>query len=356
MRQLTDISPELRKRALAACQPNGIRFSVWMSLHLSIWLALVGIVTWLNHPQEAPIGFLISRFLSCLIGNQLHTLTILQHGCGHQSAYRNAAANRWVGRILSVFIFMPFTTFTELHRFHHGYLGDPDRDPDEWFYQGGAYGLFAREALFMPRFIYLSLTRSHVKPATRRAVVFELATNTMAYVTLIGALLYTQNANLLIFGFLLPMLWLAFVFNPISRGYEHFPLSVLPADDGRRRQLQHNTITVTSPVIGFLSANIIYHVEHHLFPRAPFYRLPELHRMLSDYAFHRVRFPLMSVSVQTNDATGLRTPPLSTNGSNPLRASNKSVPVKEKNSESETFTSQSALSVVGADAKVKRPK
>jgi fatty acid desaturase len=42
-----------------------------------------------------------------------------------------------------------------------------------------------------------------------------------------------------------------------------------------------NTRTVImNPVFSFLYANMNYHIEHHMFPMVPFYRLPELHALI----------------------------------------------------------------------------
>src|SRR5262249_31044765 len=42
-----------------------------------------------------------------------------------------------------------------------------------------------------------------------------------------------------------------------------------------------NTRNVTlNPVVSFLYINMNYHIEHHMFPMVPFYRLPELHEMI----------------------------------------------------------------------------
>jgi fatty acid desaturase len=42
-----------------------------------------------------------------------------------------------------------------------------------------------------------------------------------------------------------------------------------------------NTRTVLmNPVFSFLYANMNYHIEHHMFPMVPFYRLPQLHELV----------------------------------------------------------------------------
>jgi fatty acid desaturase len=44
-----------------------------------------------------------------------------------------------------------------------------------------------------------------------------------------------------------------------------------------------NTRTVyLNPVFRFLYMNMNYHIEHHMFPMVPFYRLPELHALIKD--------------------------------------------------------------------------
>jgi fatty acid desaturase len=43
-------------------------------------------------------------------------------------------------------------------------------------------------------------------------------------------------------------------------------------------------VTVTNYLLGLFWANITYHVEHHSYPRCPFYRLPRLHALLHNRA------------------------------------------------------------------------
>jgi fatty acid desaturase len=291
-RAALSLAPDLGAELERLCTPDGLRFSAFAALYLGVWAALVALVALCDQPW-------LLLALSALIGSQLHALTVLQHDCGHRSAYRSAAANLWVGRLLAWFVFMPFTTFTELHRRHHGFLGDPAQDPDEWFYEGGARWLFLRECLFMPRFICVSLRRL---PAgeLRRRVVGELGFNTVTHGALIATLLVLGATQLLLFAYVLPMLWLACVFNPISRGYEHFPMACLAPGDARRRDLRHNTISVTGRVLGVLWANIGFHVEHHMYARVPFYRLPALHRLFTGKRYRAAPYPLHRLRQHAN--------------------------------------------------------
>ncbi len=279
--------------------PNGRAFTALTSVYLAAWAVGVALVVIVQEP-------LLQLWISVLLGSQLHALTVLQHDCGHRSAFRSASANLWAGRLLAWFVFMPFTTFTELHRRHHGFLGDAQRDPDEWFYERGARCLFLRECLFMPRFIWLSLTRLP-SPGLRRRVLGELLFNGATHAALIGVLWWWGAFDVLVFAYLLPMLWLAGVFNPISRGYEHLPMATLAAGDPKRTDLRFNTITVSSRIVGVLWANIGFHVEHHMYPRVPFYRLPALHRLFAGKAYHVAPYPL-SPLIPISSLPSLRPP------------------------------------------------
>jgi fatty acid desaturase len=69
-------------------------------------------------------------------------------------------------------------------------------------------------------------------------------------------------------------------------------MATMTRDDTRRADLAHNTVTVTSPLLSFLWANITFHVEHHLYPRVPFFRLPDLHKMLAGRGYIVEPYPL----------------------------------------------------------------
>ena len=268
--------------------PDGKKFLTWSCMHVSIW---AGLLTLLYFAQNS---FFASLILALLIASQLHTFTVLQHDCGHKAAFRSEHTNLWVGRFFAWFIFMPFTVFTELHRRHHAHLGDPDRDPDEWFYASGKKWLFIRECLFMPRFIWLSLSGNLSAPIKKR-IMQELIFNGITLALIVYLLWMNGLSSIALYGILLPMFLLATVINPISRGYEHYPMANMDRTDLRRKDLRFNTITVKNRFIGLVWANINYHVEHHLYPRIPFYRLPYMHRLLRNKNYIIRSFVLQNI-------------------------------------------------------------
>lgn len=257
----------------ALSQPDARTFLLALAAHLAVWVLGV----WLIALAESRPA--LQALVGLMMGSQLHALTVLQHDCGHHSAFRSRNANLWVGRLLAWFIVMPFTSFTELHRLHHSHLGVQGRDPDSWFYAAGPRWSHWRECLFLPRFVWLSLVWPLSKQARVRVCV-ELTANLLGHALLLIGLFQWGRLDVAVFAMALPMVALGCIFNPLARGAEHAPLAHLSADDPRRQDIRCNTVTVANRVWGLAWANITYHVEHHLYPRVPFHRLPRLHAML----------------------------------------------------------------------------
>ncbi len=268
---------------LALQQPVPLQFMLWASLHVTIWLACA----WLIVASANPVWHMVATLI---MGSQLHAFTVLQHDCGHQNAFRSALANLWMGRFMAWFIVFPYSSFTECHKHHHRYLGDPDKDPDEWNYARGVKWMFLRIAVFVPRFTYFSLVR--YGKAVRNRVLRELSFNLLSMGALCAWFVSRGMAYEFVLIFVVPLLLLAVVINPISRGYEHLPMATLEPGHEDRLDLAKNTITVTSRVVGLLWANINYHVEHHVYPGVPFCNLRKLHNLLENRPFLRDRWLL----------------------------------------------------------------
>ncbi|AZD31600.1 fatty acid desaturase family protein [Pseudomonas chlororaphis] len=277
------VDRERQAQLQALMQPQPLKFVLWSLLHVLVWCAAALYILLGDNPWGLALAVLV-------LGNQLHAFTVLQHDCGHASGFRSAALNLWVGRFMAWFIVFPFSSFTECHKYHHRYLGDPHKDPDDWNYTGGVKWMFLRIAVFVPRFIYFSLVR--YGKAVRNRVLRELAFNLLSMAA-IGAWCYSQGLMLqFVLIFIVPLLLLALVINPISRGYEHFPMATLEVGDPQRLDLAKNTVTVSDRLIGLLWANINYHVEHHIYPGVPFVNLPRLAALLDNKPYLRDRWLL----------------------------------------------------------------
>lgn len=133
-------------------------------------------------------------------------------------------------------------------------------------------------------------------------MIIELLFNLTSWAGLILAAYHFGFVLELYLVLIIPLALLALVINPISRGYEHYPLAIMPADDEDRFNISATTITVTNPVLAFMWANITYHVEHHMYPRAPFYQLPKIHKLMQHRDYIRSPYPLYKYSLKSCDS------------------------------------------------------
>jgi beta-carotene hydroxylase len=253
------------------CKPNGFKHIVYGTIpHFSIYGLLIYFqltldVLWVN------------LLFSAFIGWQLYALFVLHHDCMHASAFKNDFFNRLMGRIYAITFTMTFSVNRQTHMRHHAYISDPERDPDEYYFSGKLSQIWPRIWRYYEWYTYIALTRYGKK--VRNTVLTEQAFNLAVWVVIHVALYQLSMFEKALYIFWLPMAVVALVINPITRGYEHSTITLFPEGDDRKRDMSVNAITVANPVFNWLCANIGYHVEHHSYPRCPFYNLQKLHKI-----------------------------------------------------------------------------
>lgn len=265
--------PKRAAEIRALCEADGRKHLLYASPYIAvyfiaIWLQLVVDNIWVN------------LALSVLLANQIYVLFVLHHDCMHGTAFKNDFYNRLAGRLYAMVFTMTFTTNRETHMRHHAYIADPERDPDEWYFSGKLSQIWLRIWRYYEWYTRIALTKYGKR--VRRTVLIEQGWN-LGFWAVIHAVLISQGMGLkVLYIFWLPMCVLAFIINPITRGYEHAPLTLYPAGDPNKQDMAKNTVTVASPLLGYLTANINYHAEHHAYPRCPFYNLQKLHRIFQE--------------------------------------------------------------------------
>lgn len=256
------------------CQPDGVKHVLYGTLpHFSIY----GLAIYL---QLATDNLWQNLLLSVLQGWELYVLFVLHHDCMHGSAFRNDFLNRLLGRIYAITFTMTFTVNRETHMRHHAYIADPERDPDEYYFSGSLWQIFPRIWRYYEWYTRIALTRygRDVRGTVLREQAFNLGIWAAAHV----ALWQMGEGFKIVYLFWLPLAVVALVINPLTRGYEHSPITLYPKDDPRRRDMSQNSITIANPWLGWTCANITYHVEHHAYPRCPFFNLQKLHRIFQE--------------------------------------------------------------------------
>jgi fatty acid desaturase len=215
------------------------------------------------------------------IGVSIHGLVVLMHEGIHGSLFRSKSLDRWFGFLLGIPSVVSFTAYRVTHLAHHRYNRTAD-DPDEFTnltHNGRLLALAFYIWMVAGTFVYFffhvpvtALTRG--KPAERRAVLAEYGVLGIIY----GAVLWFGWRfgwlDAILQCWLLPMI-VAVICGNVRGWAEH--MMTIPGHP----LTQTRTVT-SNRAVSFLTLNLNYHLEHHLFPGMPWYNLPKLHALLQD--------------------------------------------------------------------------
>ncbi len=206
----------------------------------------------------------------------------LLHECIHATAFANRRLNRVVSVACGWLLFLPPQWFRHFHFAHHRYTQDVHHDPElaipkpgnkiEWLiHVSGVRIWFASVKLFLSA-ITGQASDEFIPAASRARVTREIRLMLLSYAAVVLISLVTHST-------LLVWIWLV----PLAAGQPFLRLYLLaehgncPNDDN----MFVNTRTVLAhPVIRWLTWNMPYHTEHHVYPAAPFHQLPALHQHL----------------------------------------------------------------------------
>ena len=250
------------------------------------WLMIAVILTmtalWTN-----PLTVVLAFFL--LGGRQLH-LAILMHDAGHQLLFKQAKTNITIGNWCAAYVlFLNTEHYAKQHNHHHGFAGTP-KDPDLANFR--AYPVertsfsrkIARDIFGITGFkfivgLLLNKTGLMEKDAAHYQTVLK-------GIALHCAIIVAASLSgvLWLYG-----LWMAAFFSSymlvlrIRQAAEHGAVR----DSNSRDPRDHTRTTLASwwEQLLFAPANVNYHVEHHLVPNVPCYRLRELHILLKQRGY-----------------------------------------------------------------------
>jgi fatty acid desaturase len=280
------------------------RFSKHNPLH---WLAVVfvewtiiGVTIWACN--KWPYWWLwVAGIL--LIGTRQHALGILAHEGVH---YIVTGKKRWNDLLANLLTAYPLTYCVEgyrtFHLLHHRWLEtprDPERAtldlyPDEWNYpmsRGRFYGFLVRDIFGLHRraatdfMKYIWQVPGGNKSQIARVLIFHGVVLTIAVLS--G---YYWSYLLL---WIVPLLTVTMMCVRMRTAAEHYGIGSLEQKYQRDavQALPTTRTIIGNPLTRFLFCphNMSYHVEHHLYPSVPVFRLRALHKELlkdRDFASH----------------------------------------------------------------------
>ena len=246
------------------------------------------------------VGALLLVFSVVLLGCWQHWLAIISHESTHYRLFESRAANDWVGRIAGMLIGVSTFAYRITHRLHHNHLYEPI-DPDMALMAGYPRGKKYLWQKLLKDICGLTAWRNYLyffgapsMNAEAGVKVDPLADTTKRLREL------ALRDRWIVVGFHIALPVLMFV---VGYGIEYLVLWVLPAITVQafilrlRAVAEHGAPSDTSTALGAARTNVEipflvrmalfphhvnYHLEHHLYPAVPHYRLPELHRILKE--------------------------------------------------------------------------
>ncbi|RIA81150.1 fatty acid desaturase-domain-containing protein [Glomus cerebriforme] len=199
---------------------------------------------------------------------------VIIHEATHSLAAPTRCQNRIVGLLANIAIPLPVAmSFRRYHLEHHVFQGVDGIDPDlplEW------------ERRFIRGNTLLKLLWLNFCPAIYlyRGLTMLKSPQNWEYINWI----FTAITNILIYSFcggrgiiyLFLSLWFGYSIHPAAA---HFIQEHYTFDDGQETYSYYGTLNK-------IFMNIGYHTEHHDFTRIPWSRLPDVHRIASEYYDH----------------------------------------------------------------------
>jgi fatty acid desaturase len=208
------------------------------------------------------------------------------HECGHGTAFRTLWMNDWVYQIASFMIMRNPTRWRWSHTRHHTdtiIVGlDPEiavmRPPAAIKVALAYVGVLdAWDAMKM-----MLVNAAGTITAAEKSFIPEMEWPKVISVARIWVLIYAATlATAFYTGSWLPIM---LVGTPRLYGAWHHVLTGLMqhgalADNVLDHRLNSRTVYI-NPVSRFIYWNMNYHIEHHMFPMAPYHALPRLHEMI----------------------------------------------------------------------------
>lgn len=209
------------------------------------------------------------------------------HDASHNALSRHRWFNDLIGRIaLLTFSFLPvYRAFRFIHMQHHRFANQPVNDPDKWCGSGPNWALPLRWATLDVNYYVWYVRRMGDRP--RSEIIDTLATALFALLTLGILIDLGYGRQLLLFWFIPSRITITF----LALAFDYWPHSpYLATQSENPYQASSNRLGLEwllTPLL--LSQN--YHLVHHLYPLAPFYRYRRIWKARE--GFHLAQRPLL---------------------------------------------------------------
>ena len=248
-------------------------------------LALVALaVNWLPG-GPGTLGFWVAQTLLAVV--YFHNFALL-HEAGHGNVHANSRISALIGHYASLFCFLPFYPWKYIHHEHHTWTGNLDRDPTlyqvkkmkskghvPWLVRFAWRSWIPFGGLLQHTVFWLYPFRSwrdgHFSPVQKRNSLASVLLLAGAYL-LLG---FFGPAWLTLANFW-PSMVIYLVVVELVNFPHHIDMPVLADADSKLAPWEQHQTTRScnyGVLSGFLVLNFNFHIEHHLYPTLPWYRL-----------------------------------------------------------------------------------
>ncbi len=262
----------------------------WISLSIDwvVILATIYVVIRWPHPVVVLLAMLI-------LARQQLALAILMHDAAHGRFFKNIRFNHFMGQVFCASpLFFSLDIYREKHLQHHVNPLASD-DPDlsliggypiskKSFTRKILRDLLGVSYLKFIKYFFFAKKKPHQSvgnKTTQRQRQMGLLQLWFWHVVVNGGLVvycaYLGNVGYYLLLWFLPMMTMLQVLLRIRGIAEH--AGYQPNPDQR---LNARTVLPSWQTTLFAPHQVNYHVEHHLYPSVPYYRLPQLHHILVD--------------------------------------------------------------------------
>ena len=255
---------------------DSVRFTAAVLLEIATVAAAIAASEALHNPAVYLLAVVV-------IGSRINAFGGLMHDAAHYRAYSNRYLNEVVGEVIALPTTTSMAGYRNSHFAHHRALNG-DNDPDWTRNLGQEEFLFpARRAVFARRILqYLSglklvaaLTGYHKNKETRDIPALVSRLRLVFFAALLAASIAFGFWKLLLLYWAVPLLTVFLTIRYMRNVAEHYAVE--------HENVLNESRTVLAPAWErWLIApwGLNYHLEHHLYPSVPCFRLRELHDLL----------------------------------------------------------------------------
>jgi fatty acid desaturase len=221
--------------------------------------------------------------LAVLQGFNILGFIILLHEQVHQAIFTESHPRlmRLLGLLYAFPSSISATQFKIWHLDHHNELGSSESDPKRAYLTPKIVTRWYK-LLYMTPALFVIYSRAALKeaatypPETRRVIAWERAIYMTLHIAILASLWVFAGAGVALRVHFVPLFLafpIAFTLNRLGQHYD-----IEPSDP-----LRWSTLINPSPLWDFLFLWSNMHLEHHYFPRVPFYNLKPLNRRLQGF-------------------------------------------------------------------------